>query len=94
MFNKLNENCCASFRSTLWPARQNSVLCLLLSVPQIQRDLLKFILDTLYERVLTNEQNASSLLYGVIQALKWQDAINDPEVISMFSNQHISIIVT
>ncbi|XP_022708397.1 Fanconi anemia group D2 protein-like isoform X2 [Varroa jacobsoni] len=66
--------------SSLWPARQNSVLCLLLSVPQIQRDLLKFVLDTLYERALGDE-NSASVTYGVIQALKWQDTINDPEAL-------------
>lgn len=54
------------------------MLCLLLSVPQIQRDLLKFVLDTLYERALGDE-NSASVTYGVIQALKWQDTINDPE---------------
>ncbi|OQR69490.1 Fanconi anemia group D2 protein-like [Tropilaelaps mercedesae] len=47
-------------------------------VPQMQRDLLKFVLDTLYERALGDE-NATAVTYGVIQCLKWQDAINDSE---------------
>ena len=66
-------------RLTLWPSRQNSVLCLILGIPQIQRELLKTALDILYERVLA-EENATVVLAGVIQAIKWQDSITESGV--------------
>lgn len=66
-------------RLTLWPSRQNSVLCLVLGIHQIQKELLKIALDILYERVLA-EENATVVLAGVIQAIKWQDSITESGV--------------